>query len=203
MSTISSPTSSRVRLARPGILPRLGLSIVLGRLLFFALAIHGLLAFSATLPADQSVNLAWSPSLDTNVVGYNIYYGGVSGNYTNKINAGNGTNVTISGLMAGATYYFAATAYDAQSNESVFSSEISYLVLSNLASVKIRSGLAGQFILTVTGATGQTYEVLASTDLTVWTVIGTVTPGNGGSLAFTDTNAANFPQRFYRTQATP
>jgi hypothetical protein len=91
-------------------LPRLGLSIVLGRLLFFALAIHGLLAFSATLPADQSVNLAWSPSLDTNVVGYNIYYGGLSGNYTNKINAGKGTNITISGLVAGATYYFAATA---------------------------------------------------------------------------------------------
>jgi hypothetical protein len=112
-------------------------------------------------------------------------------------------NIAISGLGAGETYYFAATAYDTLGNESVFSSEISYLVPSNLASVKIRSGLAGQFILTVTGATGQTYEVLASTDLTVWTVIGTVTPGNGGSLAFTDTNAANFPQRFYRTQATP
>jgi hypothetical protein len=54
--------------------------------------------------------LAWSPSLDTNVVGYNIYYGGLSGNYTNKINAGKGTNITISGLVAGATYYFAATA---------------------------------------------------------------------------------------------
>ena len=190
-------------MARHWTLPRLGLPRIMGSILFFALAIHGFPAFSDTLPATNSVHLAWSPSPNTNVVGYNIYYGGVSGNYTNKINAGNGTNVTISGLMAGATYYFAATAYDAQSNESVFSSEISYLVLSNLASVKIRSGLAGQFILTVTGATGQTYEVLASTDLTVWTVIGTVTPGNGGSLAFTDTNAANFPQRFYRTQATP
>jgi len=37
----------------------------------------------------------------------------------------------------------------------------------------------------------------------VWTVIGTVTVGAGGSLNFADTNAANFPQRFYRTQAIP
>jgi hypothetical protein len=37
-------------------------------------------------------------------------------------------------------------------------------------------------------------------DSTVWTVIGSVTVGAGGLLDFTGTNAANFPQRFYRTQ---
>jgi hypothetical protein len=86
--------------------------------------------------------------------------------------------------------------------ESAYSSEISYLVPVNLPSVQIRSGPAGQFILTVSGPAGQTYDVLASQDLSVWTVIGTVTPGAGGSLDFTDTNAANFPQRFYRTEET-
>jgi len=185
------------------LLPRLRLSKVLGILLLFALASLGVPAFSATLPADQSVNLAWSPSPDTNVVGYNIYYGGESGIYTNKVNVPNGTSVTITGLVAGATYYFAATAYDALGDESAFSGEISYVVPDNLVSVQIRSGLAGQFILTVSGPAGQTYAVQASPDLSVWTVIGSVTLDATGSLDFTDPDAANYPQRFYRTQATP
>jgi len=49
----------------------LGLSKVLGSILFFALAFYGVSAFSAALPPTQSVNLAWSPGPDTNVVGYN------------------------------------------------------------------------------------------------------------------------------------
>jgi len=182
----------------------LGLPKILGSILLFALAIHSVPAFSATLPpATQSVNLAWNPSPDINVVGYYIYCGTASGIYTNKINAGNVTNITISGLAAGVTYYFVATAYDALGDESVFSSEISYLVPANLPAVQIHSGFAGQFVLTVSGPPGQTYDVQASPDLSAWTVIGTVTPGASGSLDFTDTNAANFPQRYYRTQQIP
>jgi len=184
-------------------LHRLEHAKVLGSILLFTFAIHSIQAFSATLPATQGVNLAWSSCLDTKVIGYNIYCGGTSGTYTNEINAGNVTNITISGLVVGVTYYFAATSYDALGDESVFSSEISYLVPANLPAVQIHSGLAGQFILTVSGLPGQKYDVQASPDLSAWTVIGIVTPGAGGSLDFTDTNAANFPQRFYRTQQTP
>ena len=36
--------------------------------------------------------------------------------------------MTISGLVPGATYYFAATTYNAAGLESPFSSEVSYLV---------------------------------------------------------------------------
>lgn len=171
--------------------------------MFFALFLNSGPAFSATAPAGHSVILAWSPSLDTNVVGYNIYYGGAGGDYTNMINIGKVTSTTISGLTAGVTYYFAATAYDALGDESAYSAEISYLVPGGLATVQIRSAPGGQFILTVTGSTGLTYDILASQDLSVWAVIGTVTVDASGSLDFTDTNAANFPQRFYRTQETP
>ena len=87
--------------------------------------------------------------------------------------------------------------------ESAYSSEISYLVPAPVSALQIRSAPAGQFILTVSGLTGQTYEVQATQDFKTWTVIGTVTLGAGGSLDFTDTNAASFPQRFYRTQETP
>jgi len=76
--------------------------------------------------AQQNATLAWDQSPDPGVTGYNIYYGGASQTYTNQVNAGNTTNVTISGLVAGATYYFAATAYDASGDESAPSDELVY-----------------------------------------------------------------------------
>jgi oxalate decarboxylase/phosphoglucose isomerase-like protein (cupin superfamily) len=76
----------------------------------------------------QSVNLAWSPSPDTNVVGYRVYYGVVSRTYTNMVDVGAATNATISGLVEGATYYFAATAYNVLGLESDFSTEVSYTI---------------------------------------------------------------------------
>jgi len=57
-----------------------------------------------------------------------------------------------------------------------------------------------QFVLTVNGPVGQTYKIQATQDLKTWTVIGTVTVGAGGSVNFTDPNAASFSRRFYRTQ---
>ena len=78
--------------------------------------------------ASGSVTLAWDASTDPLVVGYNIYYGGASGTYTNTISVGTATNVTIAGLVPGTTYYFAATTYNAANLESPFSSEVSYLV---------------------------------------------------------------------------
>ena len=78
--------------------------------------------------ATGSVTLAWIPSADPSVVGYNLYYGGASGVYTNTIQAANSTNAIVSGLVDGATYYFAATAYDSTGLESPFSNEASYVV---------------------------------------------------------------------------
>ena len=85
------------------------------------------------LPAFATdVTLTWAPSMDPTIAGYNLYFGGVSGFYTNEICAGDVTNVTISGLVQGTTYYFAATTYSASGLESPFSSEASYLVPSNV-----------------------------------------------------------------------
>jgi len=100
---------------------------ILGSFLFSVLfAVMQLSAF-----ATGSVTLAWNASTDPSVVGYNVYCGGASGVYTNEICAGNATNATISGLVQGTTYYFAATTYAASGLESPFSSEVSYLVPMN------------------------------------------------------------------------
>ena len=77
---------------------------------------------------SASVTLAWDASTGTNVAGYHIWYGGVSGSYTNSVDAGTDLMVSVSGLAPGGTYYFAATAYDGTGDESDFSNEISYTV---------------------------------------------------------------------------
>lgn len=76
----------------------------------------------------QSAKLIWNPSPDTNVIGYEIYYGSASRTYTSTLVLGNVTNTIVFGLVAGNTYYFAATCYDAAGNESGFSDEASYAV---------------------------------------------------------------------------
>ena len=95
---------------------------------FFRVVIFFL--FTAALPsaAMQSVTLAWSPSTDPAVAGFRIYYGPASRAYTNSLAVGNVTATTISGLVEGATYYFAATTYDNAGHESVFSDEVTYVI---------------------------------------------------------------------------
>jgi hypothetical protein len=173
-----------------------GLARVLGGILLFAL-LHN------PVQAAQSVALAWSPSADTNVTGYHIYYGVASRSYTGMVNVRGALTATVSNLVEGTTYYFAATAYNTLGMESEYSNEISYAVPAALARLRIRAATARQIILTVTGPIGRTNEILATQDFKTWTVIGTVTMGAGGSSSFTDTNAASFPKRFYRTREKP
>ena len=73
-----------------------------------------------------NVNLAWDPNLEANLKGYKVYYGSASGNFSFMVDAGNRTSLTISGLEAGQTYYFAATAYGPAGEESGMSDELRY-----------------------------------------------------------------------------
>ena len=154
------------------------------------------------------MTLSWEPSSDTNAAGYNVYYGSATHSYTNMVDAGNVDVARIGGLVEGTTYYFAATAYLAQGQESGLSNEATYTVpvavtTNNLATVQIQSAPAGQLLLTLTGSVSQMYSVEATPDLIAWSVIGTATVGASGSVNFTDTNSENFTHRFYRACQTP
>ena len=90
---------------------------------FFAL---GAMPFSAAHAA--SIDLEWDPNTEPELAGYKIYWGTSSGNYTSSIDVGKTTTYTLSGLDEGETYYFAATAYDGDGNESGFSNQVTYTI---------------------------------------------------------------------------
>jgi len=77
--------------------------------------------------ATPSVTLQWNRVNDSTVIGYKIWQGNVPGLYTNTVNAGNNTNVTIQNLVQSNTYWFAVTSYRTNI-ESNFSVPISYTV---------------------------------------------------------------------------
>lgn len=180
----------------------IGLKKVLGGLLFLALLHHSVQAFGDTISDSYSATLQWDAnSSSEQVVGYRVYYGAASQSYTNLVEAGTMTVNTIPGLVGGVNYFFAVTAYNAEGLESSFSSEVSYMP--GAPRVRTLVTPAGQVVLTVQGLMAHTYDILASQNLVDWIIVGTVTLGSGGSVNFTDTNAANFQMRFYRAQEHP
>jgi len=70
------------------------------------------------------ISLAWDANNEAELAGYNIYYGTASRNYTHRIDVGVTTEYTVVDLDDGGTYYFAATAYDRDGNETAYSAEL-------------------------------------------------------------------------------
>lgn len=150
------------------------------------------------LAVTQSVTLAWNnPSrVDASIAGYKIYYGAASGNYSNVVTLGVTNSVTISGLNAGATYYFAASTYETTGAESPLSNETTYAV--PFSPVLDSLGNAGGwFSFGISGADSKSCVVEASTNLLNWISLQT----NIAPFTFVDTNAPRFARRFYRVRA--
>ena len=95
-------------------------------LIFLALVATGVPVASFCLAAE--VTLAWDTNGEPDLAGYKLHFGTVPGVYTSHVDVGNQTRYTVSGLVSGRTYYFAASAYDISGNQSDYSSEISHTV---------------------------------------------------------------------------
>ena len=158
------------------------------------ICILGSILFSLPATALTSLSVTWNQSTNINVKGYKVYFGSASQQYTSTIDAGNATNVSISGITPGKTYYFSATSYNAAGLESAFSPEISYTVplLNPPISAPVRNG--GGFQFSVAGTASASYVVLASTNLVNWVALAT----NTAPFVFTDAYASYYGQRFYR-----
>jgi len=163
-----------------------------------------LLAMAGTVVPVSSVTLAWSPTTDPNVVGYRVYQGVASQSYTNMIDVGNATTITISNLVAGTTYYFAVTSYTADDLESAFSGEITYT-----PGLPVRPRLilaldsAGQATIGGTGPAGHKYDVLTSRDLRNWVVVANITADSNGWLEYSDPSAQAIKKFYLLRQTSP
>src|SRR5258707_15670013 len=82
--------------------------------------------YGAQIMAD-SVTLTWDPYSIPNLAGYRLYSGTTPGVFTQRIEVGNSTTISVSDLTEGQTYFFAVTAYNTSGAESP-PSNISYTV---------------------------------------------------------------------------
>jgi len=80
------------------------------------------------------VDLKWDLSDEAELMGYNIYYGKTSGQYTRLRTVGKVNRYRIDGLVNNEAYYFAITAYDQLNRESDYSDEVGIIVNQPLSS---------------------------------------------------------------------
>jgi len=76
-------------------------------------------------PAVDSpgVELSWNAIPNEGIMGYKVYYGTQSGEYTETLAYGAISNIAVEGLDGGQTYYFMVASVDSYGNESFFSNE--------------------------------------------------------------------------------
>jgi len=115
---------------------------------------------SGTARAEQNVTLAWSPSTDTNVIGYYLYFGTNGGSYSSRVDVGSTTMATVTGLTGRSmNYYFAASSYDSARMESVLSSQVQFTTSSNyspaLAALPSLAGNVNSLLVLTNSATEQ------------------------------------------------
>jgi hypothetical protein len=101
--------------------------IFLRLFILFLLCALNLIPFTSDSLA-ATVAFVWDKNSESDLAGYRVHYGSLSGNYDYSVDVGNYTSCTISGLEEGETYYFAATAYDEANNESNFSEELTLTI---------------------------------------------------------------------------
>jgi len=88
----------------------------------------GLFVLFPSLLFAASATVSWQANAESDLAGYQIYYGTSQNFYSVILDVGNVTTYNVTGLTAGTTYYFAMTAYDQSGNESEYSTEVSYKV---------------------------------------------------------------------------
>ena len=87
--------------------------------------VSGALLHTEALAAQATLSWDYTAS---GAAGFTLHCGTSSGAYSRRIDVGNTTTYTITGLTAGATYYCVTTAYDSTRLESPYSNQISVAI---------------------------------------------------------------------------
>ena len=160
-------------------------------------------------PSSLVVSLSWNPSPSPTVKGYLLNWGLASGQCTNKLDVGNVTNTTVSGLATNATYYFNLVAYNNAGDQAPPSNEIAYRAPANpwtspspTLSLQLQSANgtnAAALRLSFQGNAGLTYTIQATADLQQWATIWTTNCLADGAVVYSAvSDLRSYPRRFYR-----
>jgi hypothetical protein len=93
-------------------------------LLLFVSAVFGLLAILGLRADAVDITVSWNANSESNIAGYKIYYGMLSGEYSNAVDVSIATEAVFSDLDPYTTYYLAVTAYNNAGLESGYSNEV-------------------------------------------------------------------------------
>jgi hypothetical protein len=157
---------------------------------------------------STSISLAWdAPTGQVAAVAYEVwgwFNNGIS--YTIYGHGDPNTFLTITGLVPGSSQQWGVRAFDALGYASALNYGFTVVnpvpVAPQFSSVSMDGGNFN-FTITEVGSVLQTILIQASAnpaDPTAWQQIGAILPGTN-PFTFTDTNAAQFPARFYRLVA--
>jgi hypothetical protein len=151
-------------------------------------------------PSSGTVSLGWNASSDARATGYFIFWGLSSLTCTNLVDVGLSTNATLSGLATNVAYFFTVVTYDAAGDLSPPSNVISYPSYGPSLGIQPASpdSLGAGISLSFQGNAGVIYYLQVTQDFQNWeTILSTNCPATG-PMALQVTDAASYPQRFYR-----
>ena len=155
----------------------------------------------------ESITLAWDANQEPDVAGYHLYYQELPGGIPVKVDAGTQTQLTLTGLIAGRTYSFFATAYNTAGLESDPSTPLEHTVSIPPGAPFILSGTMDQngVAMVWSSIPGRSYRVVASSDLAsaIWTAASGDLLASGTSLYWQDTTVATNEKRFYKIELLP
>jgi hypothetical protein len=113
---------------------------------------------------------------------------------TNLAGAGTNTSQITFATVSGATYHFAVDGFNAAAGNVTLNLSLPVV---NISLGQPTRGGDGLFHFTITSSLGAVLRVEATTNLTIWAPIATVT-NTTGTMDFADPSSPSFPLRFYR-----
>ena len=156
-------------------------------ILLFATA----LGFPISAVALGNVTLAWQPSPDPTVVGYNVYWELANGAYPQKVSVSSQT-ATVSNLVEAMTYSFFVTAYTSSGMESAPTAPIVYTVPGSF--LQLGRSAQNNLVLSSSGAAAFPWALQESSDLKVWR---TISQGTNSAVNLTMSTSGS-PMEFFR-----
>jgi hypothetical protein len=193
----------------------------------FRSGLLGVLLFSGGLPLEAQfaatnwftpppfttnvIGITWNPSPSESVTGYRVCWGLTPATCTNRLDVGDVSVVSLTflRLQTNATYFLTVLARDDLGDESPPSNMISYQVSPVRFALRARKPgvrIAPPTVpvtpqvpsLVFSGRKGESYHLLASTNLLEWEVAFTTNCASDGPVSLSPPYSAAYPQRFFQ-----